>query len=278
MARSAFALDVAAARSGARTPLWGELGAGEQQPQGNAAACEELLAEMWRRRSAVEHALRVASELYAEAEAAAMQAYAHTQQKAGSAHNAWWKDQGRQGRPTLTAAQREEVRVSRPACASWLISLTGRHLRQVIARLLSERAALAEADLLVYARHAAAWSEFIALNPLVAAAAAQLAQQDRVRRLVPLVQWSTAEAACPRLFCRRRAAVQASKRPQHHPTPQPRKPSVTAGATFTARLCGRSLHVARRRKRTRRKGPLAARKSWRACARSCCARGAAASS
>ena len=115
---------------------------------------------MWRRRSAVEHALRVASELYAEAEAAAMQAYAHAQQKAGSAHNAWWKDQGSGKRPTLTAAHREEV----------------------IARLLSERAALAEADLLVYARHAAAWSEFIALNPLVAAAAAQLAQQDRVRR------------------------------------------------------------------------------------------------
>ena len=152
---------------------------------------------MWRRRSAVEHALRVASELYAEAEAAAMQAYAHTQQKAGSAHNAWWKDQGPSKRPTLTAAQREEVRVSRPACASRLRSLTGLQRHQVIARLLSERAALAEADLLVYARHSAAWSEFIALNPLVAAAA-QLAQQDRVRCLVPVAKRETAEAARPR--------------------------------------------------------------------------------
>ena len=76
---------------------------------------------MWRRRSAVEHALRVANELYAEAEAAAMQAYAHTQQKAGSAHNAWWKDQGPSKRPTLTAAQREEVRASRRASASLLM-------------------------------------------------------------------------------------------------------------------------------------------------------------
>ena len=137
---------------------------------------------MWRRRSAVEHALRVASELYAEAEAAAMQAYAHTQQKAGSAHNAWWKDQGPSKRPTLTASQREEVRVLRPARGLRLRSVL---CGQVIARLLSERAALAEADLLVYARHAAAWSEFIALNPLVAAAAAQLAQQDRVRCCAP---------------------------------------------------------------------------------------------
>jgi hypothetical protein len=113
-ARSAFALDGPATRSGVLTPLRGE---GEQRLHGNAAACEELLAEMWRRRSAVEHALRVASELYAEAEAAAMQTYAHAQHGAGGAPSAWWKEQGPQQRATLTASQREEVRTARQARA-----------------------------------------------------------------------------------------------------------------------------------------------------------------
>jgi hypothetical protein len=47
---------------------------------------------------------------------------------------------------------------------------------QAISRLLAERASLAEADLLAYATHAAAWAEFMALNPLLAVAAAQLPQ------------------------------------------------------------------------------------------------------
>ena len=66
---------------------------------------------MWRRRSAVEHALRVASELYAEAEAAAMQTYVHSQRGAGGAPQAWWKERGPPQRPTLTPSQREEVRL-----------------------------------------------------------------------------------------------------------------------------------------------------------------------
>jgi hypothetical protein len=61
---------------------------------------------------------------------------------------------------------RADVRVLRP---------------QAIARLLAERAALAETDLLAYATHAASWAEFMALNPLVALAAAPLSAQHRVR-------------------------------------------------------------------------------------------------
>ena len=62
---------------------------------------------MWRRRNAVEHALRVANDLYAEAEAAAMAAY--TRAKGGGVPHSWWKEQGSAQRPALTPAQREEV-------------------------------------------------------------------------------------------------------------------------------------------------------------------------
>ncbi len=100
----------------------GEGGApGERRQPGNAAtgvaACEELLADMWRRRTAVEQALRVATELYTEAEAAAMQAYAQEKQRAGEAPttHTWWKEPGPLQRPALTPAQRDEVRAARRA-------------------------------------------------------------------------------------------------------------------------------------------------------------------
>jgi hypothetical protein len=131
-ARSAYALDSVAARaSGASPSLGGRASPAEAlRPSGNAAACEELLADMWRRRGAVEHALRVANELYTEAEAAAMQAYTHAQRRAGAEPQMWRDQQGLQQRPTLTAAQRDEARIvargarsrirTRIACAHFL--------------------------------------------------------------------------------------------------------------------------------------------------------------
>jgi hypothetical protein len=106
-ARRAFVLDEARTPGAAAAP-------GEQrQPGGASAACEELLVDMWRRRSAVEHALRVASELYTEAEAAAMQAYTQAQRRAGvaSPQPAWWKEPAPAQGPTLTPAQRDEARL-----------------------------------------------------------------------------------------------------------------------------------------------------------------------
>ena len=102
-------------RPAAATPTGRESPAGRALP--SVAACEEHLADMWRRRTAVEHALRVASELYAEAEASAMQAYAQAQQRAGGGGTtppqAWWKERGAPRTQPLTAAQREEVRAAR---------------------------------------------------------------------------------------------------------------------------------------------------------------------
>jgi len=50
--------------------------------------------------------------------------------------------------------------------------MTTEQRRETVARLLAERAALAEADSLVYAAQASCWAELIALNPLLAVAAA----------------------------------------------------------------------------------------------------------
>jgi hypothetical protein len=107
-ARSAYSLDAAVVRAGGASPAHGGR-ASPAEARHHAAACEELLADLWRRKRAVEHALRVASELYTEAEAAAMQAYTHAQRRAGVEPQPW-REEALQPRPTLTAAQRDEAR------------------------------------------------------------------------------------------------------------------------------------------------------------------------
>lgn len=121
-------------------------------PSAQPGPAEEVLAQLWRRRAAVEDALNVASELYTEAEAAAMQAYA-----------------AQQGRRRETLPEYAAWRESQPAARQLL---PPEQRAATVTRLLAERAALAEADSLVYAAEAACWAELIALNPLLAVAAA----------------------------------------------------------------------------------------------------------
>ena len=121
------------------------------QQSRSTSSSEELLVEMWQRRSAVEQALRVSNELFAEAEGAAMQAYSSSQRSAGGAEalRRRYESAAQQG-AALLPAEREAA----------------------VAHLLEMRAALAEADLLAYAAQAASWADFIALNPCLALAAA----------------------------------------------------------------------------------------------------------
>ena len=104
--------------------------------------------ELWQRRAAVEQSLRVASELFAEAEAAALQL---------------------RGGATPSV---ETLRARWEAAAPRRAALGPKERDDVVAHLLELRAALAESDLQVYAAHAAAWSDFIATNPLLALASA----------------------------------------------------------------------------------------------------------
>ena len=115
---------------------------------GGATTAEELLVELWQRRAAVEQSLRVASELFAEAEAAALQL---------------------RGGATPSV---ETLRARWEAAAPRRAALGPKERDDVVAHLLELRAALAESDLQVYAAHAAAWSDFIATNPLLALASA----------------------------------------------------------------------------------------------------------
>ncbi len=137
--RSAFALEPAAQPTG------------ERQSR-DTSASEDLLVEMWQRRAAVEHALHVASELYNEAEAAAMKTYSATQRASG--------------------ASAETLRRRRDGAAATGVALSPTEREAAVTHLLEARAALAESELLAYAARAASWSEFIALNPLLALSAA----------------------------------------------------------------------------------------------------------
>ena len=126
----------------------------ERGAAGAATVSEELLVELWQRRAAVEQSLRVASELFAEAEAAALQL------RGGAA-------------PSV-----EALRARWEAAAPRRAALGPKERDDVVAHLLELRAALAESDLQVYAAHAAAWSDLIATNPLLALASAATAQHE----------------------------------------------------------------------------------------------------
>ena len=86
-----------------------------------------------------------------------------------------------------------------------------RHAAQAILRLLAERAALAEEDVLAYATHAASWAEFISLNPLLAVAAAYAAAHERARARVALRACAgrarSADAPHPAVLCALSLAV-----------------------------------------------------------------------
>lgn len=124
---------------------------------------QTLLVELWRRRLAVHAALQVAEELYAGAEGAAYVQYNQACAALARPAESWWKRHRvppRLTRSTDPLAEPVVHTVAAAAITQWLLSVKG-----AISDGSGQRDRMVEGAAAV-----AAWAEFIARNPLAAAA------------------------------------------------------------------------------------------------------------